>query len=139
MTKEKVVEEKGSQRSERRSAAAVGREVLSRVAQIAQLVFLVLALVVVVGLLFVVADANIAGSGIVRFFVRASAQITGPFRDVFTADGKKVIDGAGKLYTRMQGVRNVTGYSKKAVFENWGLAAVIYLVLGSLVRRVLGK
>jgi len=136
VTKETVVKE---ERTPRRPVGAVGREVLARVAQVAQLVFLVLALLVIVGLLFVLSDANLAGSGIVRFFVQTSSDVAGPFKTVFTADGKKVIDDAGKMYTRLQQDRGVRGFSKKAVIENWGLAAVVYLVLGSLVRRVLGK
>lgn len=123
---------------ERRSSQAVARDVLGTAGQVAQLVFLVLALIVILGILFVVSDANL-GNNIVKHLVRYAGNVVGPFRDVFTEGGKKVISSHGRPCGRGVDCGGVAGLSKKGVFANWGLAAVVYLLAGALIRRVLGK
>jgi hypothetical protein len=73
----------------------------------------VVALVLVVGILLVVLEAN-RSNELVQFVRDAASTLAGPFDGLFTLDSNK---------------------AEKAV--NWGLAAVVWLALGRLVSGLL--
>ncbi len=79
------------------------------------LVAVIVAAIIALGIAFVIFDANKA-NGIVSFVLRVAGDLVGPFKDLFTPKDPK---------------RNV--------FVNWGLAAVVYLVLGLFVARILRR
>ena len=99
----------------RPSVSAVGRDVIDKVGLVVQLVALVCFLILIVHVLFVASDAN-ANNAIVSWFDRRSNGLVGDFRNIFSAKS-----------------------AKTRVFYNYGLAAVVYLLVGSIVRRVLRK
>ena len=82
-------------------------------ARMVTLVAAVVAGIVVVGILLVVVGAN-QSNEIVKAVTDAARWLAGPFRDLFTFDSHKT-----------------------TVAVNWGIAAVVYLVVGRLIARVL--
>lgn len=91
----------------------------SRVSQLLWTAFVLLALVLAVAALLVAIDAN-EDNGLVDFVLRA-------------ADAVDL-----GVFSRENGVREFTGdnaETKNALF-NWGLGAVVYLLLGRLVERL---
>ncbi|GAB2627799.1 hypothetical protein GCM10027270_13950 [Nocardioides ginkgobilobae] len=91
----------------------------TRVSQLLWTVFVLLALVLAVAALLVAIDAN-EDNGLVDFVLRA-------------ADAVDL-----GVFSRENGVREFTGdnaETKNALF-NWGLGAVVYLLLGRLVERL---
>lgn len=91
----------------------------TRVAQLLWTAFVLLALVLAVAALLVAIDAN-EDNGLVDFVLRA-------------ADAVDL-----GVFSRENGVREFTGdnaETKNALF-NWGLGAVVYLLLGRLVERL---
>jgi len=96
----------------RRPSGDAGRKVLGVVWRIARLVFLLLAVVVVLGVVFTLAPTN-PDNVIVRNALELAAKAAGPFRDVFTnADPKRQLT------------------------FNYAVAAAVYLLAASLVRRL---
>jgi len=85
---------------------------LARVVRLATGVVVAL---IVAGILVHVFDANMSNA-IVSFFDDAASWLTQPFHGIFDPDGKNV---------------------KLAV--NWGLAAVVYAIVGMLLARVLAR
>ena len=91
----------------------------TRVSQLLWTAFVLLALVLAVAALLVAIDAN-EDNGLVDFVLRA-------------ADAVDL-----GVFSRENGVREFTGdnaETKNALF-NWGLGAVVYLLLGRLVERI---
>jgi len=85
---------------------------------LARIVSLITALVVgliVIGILLTLLEAN-KGNDIVKAVLDAGKFLVGPFENVFKPDGAK---------------------AKVAV--NWGLAAVIYAIVGGLIARLLRR
>ena len=73
------------------------------------------ALVIVGAILLFVLGAN-AGNDIVRAIHDAAAWLVGPFKNLFS-------------------IRN----AKLAMAVNWGLAALVYLIIGHLIARLLAR
>jgi hypothetical protein len=99
-----------SSRANRHAGAAVAR------ASIARAVILItgaIALLLVVAILLVVLEAN-RSNELVQFVRDAAGVLAGPFDDLFTLDSNK---------------------AERAV--NWGLAAIVWVVLGRLVAGLL--
>ena len=71
--------------------------------------------IIVIGILLKVFEANTSNS-IVKHVIDVGKTLVGPFKDVFT-------------------IKN----PKTEVAVNWGLAAVVYLVIGSIIARVLRR
>jgi hypothetical protein len=109
------------------------RTVVGRLGDIVQLVFAVLAIIVVLGAVLVAIKANLS-NGIVQWFVHRSFGLVGPFKDIFTSTGAAVISTTGDPLTP-----GAAGYSKAAVLENWAVAAVVYLAIGAVARRILQR
>jgi hypothetical protein len=97
-------------RANRHAGAAVAR---ASIARAVMLIASVVALVLVVGILLVVLEAN-RSNELVQFVRDAASTLAGPFDGLFTLDSNK---------------------AEKAV--NWGLAAVVWLALGRLVSGLL--
>lgn len=91
----------------------------TRAGQLLWVVFVLLALVLAIGALLIAIDAN-EDNGLVNFVLAA-------------ADGVDL-----GVFSRENGVREFTGANaetKDALF-NWGLGAVVYLLLGRLLERL---
>jgi hypothetical protein len=97
-------------RANRHAGAAVARASLARAVM---LLASAIALVLVLGILLVVLEAN-RSNELVQFVRDAAGFLAGPFDGLFTLDSNK---------------------AEKAV--NWGIAAVVWLALGRLVSRFL--
>jgi amino acid transporter len=104
-------------RGEGRGAGAgrVARRGLWGVARIVSLITAVVVGVIVIGILLTLFDAN-KSNDIVNAVLDAAKFLVGPFKDVFKPDSAK---------------------TKVAV--NWGLAAVIYALIGGLIARLLRR
>ena len=94
----------------RHSGGAVARASLARAVM---LLTSALALILLLGILVVVLEAN-RSNDLVQFLRDAASFLAGPFDGLFTLDSNK---------------------AEKAV--NWGIAAVVWLALGRLVARML--
>ena len=75
-------DEDGSEGRTRRPPSAVGQEVLSKVFKVARLVFLVLAALVVLGIIFTLIPTN-NKNGIVKNVLDIASHVAGPFKDIF--------------------------------------------------------
>ena len=95
-----------------RSRRDRGGNVAGALASIVGVVFAVIALIIVLGIVFTLFDANKANT-IVTHVLRAARDLVGPFDGLFTPKDPK-----------------------RAILVNWGLAALIYLVVGGLVSRL---
>ncbi|MEO3786539.1 hypothetical protein ABGB12_24705 [Actinocorallia sp. B10E7] len=71
--------------------------------------------ILVIGILLVWADAN-RGNELVGFILDCGEWLATPFRDVFTPDDPE-----------------------NAIYQNWGLAAVVYAVVGMVVSNLLAR
>jgi hypothetical protein len=91
-----------------RGAWAVG-SVLIAIARVVRLVAGVVALIIVAAILLRVFSANPANS-IVKDIHDAASTLVGPFKDVFNIKNPKV-----------------------SIAVNWGLAAIVYLIVGGIV------
>ena len=80
--------------------------------KVARLVFLALALVLVLAIILILAPAN-EDNSIVSFIQDLAEQVAGPFKDVFTLDD-----------------------DEREKIVNYGLAAAVYFLLGSLVTKL---
>jgi hypothetical protein len=83
------------------------------IARLVMLVAGVVAAIVVIGILLVVLGAN-QSNELVKAVMDAARWLAGPFRDLFTLNSHKA-----------------------TVAVNWGIAAVVYLVVGRLIARLL--
>jgi hypothetical protein len=84
-------------------------------ARIVSLITTVVVGLIVVGIVLVLLEAN-QGNDIVNWLVDAAKWLVGPFDNVFKLDG-----------------------TKARVAVNWGLAAVLYVIVGGLIARVLRR
>jgi hypothetical protein len=84
-------------------------------ARLVRVVAWVVALVIVAGIVLVLFDANL-GNVIVRDIHDAAKFLVGPFTNVFTPKSRKA-----------------------SIAVNWGLAAVVYLIAGSLIAGLLTR
>lgn len=100
-------------------AVSATNKVRSRLASLVWLLAVVAALFVAVGALLIALKANQQNS-IVRFVLDVADRIDGPFsrrNGIFTFAGKQSM--------------------VKAALVNWGIAAVIYLVIGKILDRII--
>ncbi|MCW2713685.1 MAG: hypothetical protein JWN88_732 [Frankiales bacterium] len=97
-----------------RDGAAAGRRVLATVYRVARLVFLVLALIMVLGIVLTLAPSN-PGNVIVRNVLELAEAAAGPFKDVFTQQDPE-----------------------RQTIVNYALAAVVYVLAATLVRKLPG-
>jgi hypothetical protein len=97
-------------RANRHAGAAVAR---ASIARAVMLITGAIALVLVVGILLVVLEAN-RSNELVQFIRDAASLFAGPLDNLFTLDSNK---------------------AERAV--NWGLAAVVWVAIGRLVARLL--
>ena len=93
--------------------AAIGAAHL--IARLVWLIAVLVALVIVVGIAFVVLDAN-TGNSIVSAIHDAAKFLVGPFDGIFEPSDRKL-----------------------AIAINWGLAAAVYLVVARVIVRVLRR
>src|SRR5215207_818129 len=100
----------GTMRANRYEGAAVARASLARFFILAGTV---VALVLILGIVLVVLEAN-ASNDIVGAVRDAASFLAGPFDGLFTLDSRKA-----------------------TVAVNWGIAAVVWYALGRLVARLL--
>lgn len=98
----------------RRSTGDGFREFLTVVARVARVVFLLLALVLVIGIVFVLAPTN-ADNSLVSWVADLSETVAGPFRDVFTVDD-----------------------DDRELVVNYAVAAGVYFLAAALVRKLPG-
>jgi hypothetical protein len=102
-------------------AKAVANMVRARIAQLVWIICAVAALLLAAGALCIALKAN-AGNGLVKFFVDA---------------GDRLDFGA---FSRTDGVAHWKGHSEAALTKNalvnWGIAAVVWLVIGRIVERI---
>jgi hypothetical protein len=75
----------------------------------------IVALILVAGILLVVLEAN-RDNAVVDAVLDAAKFLAGPFDDMFKPDGREL-----------------------RIAVNWGIAAVVYLVVGGLVARLLRR
>jgi hypothetical protein len=97
------------------SAAAGVGSLMIAIARLVRLVASIVALVIVVGIVLVLLDANM-GNVIVRDIHNAANWLVGPFKNVFSPKNHKV-----------------------SIAVNWGLAAVVYLIVGSLIAGLFAR
>jgi hypothetical protein len=97
-----------------RGAWAVGSVMLA-IARLVRLVAAIVVLVIVAAIILRVAGAN-AGNSIVHDIHSAGSTLAGPFKNVFTLKNPK---------------------ANMAV--NWGLAAVVYMVIGGVIARLIAR
>jgi len=89
-----------------------GRTAVARVIQaLAGLV----ALIIIAGILLVVLDAD-AGNEIVGAVLDAARWLVGPFKGLFDLSGQNL-----------------------QIIVNWGLAAIVYLAVGTLIARLIAR
>nr|WP_221634637.1 hypothetical protein [Nocardioides luti] len=92
----------------------------TRVAQVVWLVFVVAALFLAVGALLIALDAN-RDNGLVKFIL----------------DGANTVDLG--IFSRNNGIKDFTGNNadvKNALF-NWGIGAIVWLVVGRVLERII--
>ena len=102
----------GTARADRYAGAALAR---ASIARAVILVATAVALVLVLGIVLVVLEAN-RSNDIVQIVRDAAAFLAGPFDGLFTLDNNK---------------------AERAV--NWGIAAVVWYALGRLIARLLTR
>ena len=96
------------------AAGAAGSGMLL-VARIVRAITWGIVAIIVAAILFKVFDAN-ASNDIVSTITDWARWLVGPFKDLFSFDN-----------------------AKTAVAVNWGLAALVYLIVGSLIARVFAR
>ena len=94
--------------------AAGARSGLSILARIVSLITAIVVGIIVVGIVLVLLKANTSNQ-IVSFFHDTAKTLVGPFKDVFSIKGRK------------------------GTAVNWGLAAVVYAIVGGFIARLLSR
>ena len=128
-SKREADDSNGAPRRRGRSAAAVKsgasavksgtNAVRRRVASVIWLIAVVCALFLAIGALLIALDAN-EKNRIVQFVLDGAARLDGPFsrtNGIFTFAGKNA--------------------EVKSALVNWGLAAIVYLVIGQIIDRII--
>jgi hypothetical protein len=108
----------GVSRRQRRGSGTVGRGFANGarlLARVVQLVVSVVVLIIVAGILLVVLKAN-PGNSIVSEVHGWARSLAGPFDGIFSFHTARV-----------------------AIAVNWGIAAVVYLFVGGLIARLIGR
>jgi hypothetical protein len=95
-----------------RAAGGIGSLMIAT-ARLVRLVAWIVALIIVAGIVLRLLDANM-GNVIVRDIHDAASFLVGPFKNVFTPNNPKA-----------------------SIAANWGLAAIVYLLVGSLIAGLL--
>ena len=117
----KVTTDESAGNSKRRSLDATQAAVRTTIARVVRIVFTVLAAILAVGaVLVVLRDSVNEQNAIVKFVTDVADAVSGPFsRDdgIFSFSGK-----------------NATA---KNALVNWGIAAIVYLVLGRVLAGVI--
>jgi len=85
-------------------------------ARAVRLVVGVVVLIIVVGGVLFVLSAN-PGNTIVRDIHDAASTLVGPFKNVFS----------------------INGHPKETLVANWGLAAIVYLIVGGLIAGLIAR
>src|SRR3954451_10198710 len=99
----------------RRGGRAAVYGALGVLARIVEIVVAIVALIIAVGILLVVLEAN-SSNELVNAIHDAARWLVGPFRGIFTLDNRKL-----------------------TVAVNWGLALVVYVVVGRLISGLLRR
>lgn len=118
-TSEKTGETERDKPAKRRSPVQVD-QVRARAAMVLRTVFTLAAMLLAVGALLIALRQNInETNAIVKFIIDLDDNIDGPF-------------------SRMEGIFTFTGKSAvtKEALVNWGIAALVYLLIGQLLDRV---
>jgi hypothetical protein len=109
----------GGRSRRRRSGPAapvrVARKGLWTLARVVNLAARVVAGIIVVGIVLVVLEAN-KSNEVVNAVLDAARFLVGPFKNIFSLDSHKATTAV-----------------------NWGIAAVVYLFVGSLIARLLRR
>lgn len=98
-----------------RGVAGAARSTGYLLASLVMLVTGIVALIIVIGIALVVLEAN-KDNSVVKALLDAAKFLVGPFKDVFTLDNRKL-----------------------EVAVNYGLATVIYVIVGSFIARLLRR
>lgn len=106
---------RGYRQRRRGATGARGSAGAGLLARVVHLVVSIVVLIIVVGILLIVLKAN-ATNNIVAEIQDWARWLTGPFDGMFSFDNARV-----------------------AVAVNWGIAAVVYLLIGGLITRVLSR
>jgi len=99
----------------RRGGRAGAYGALGVLARVIDIVVAIVAAILALGVLLVVLEAN-RGSGLVDAILDAARWLAGPFRDFFSLDDRKL-----------------------EVAVNWGLALLVYVVVGRLIAGLLRR
>jgi hypothetical protein len=99
----------------RRGGRVAAYGMMGALARVVEIVVAIVALIIALGILLVVLEANPA-NGLVSAIHDAARWLVGPFRDIFTLDDHKL-----------------------TVAVNWGLALVVYVVIGRLIAGLLRR
>ncbi|MGH3331683.1 MAG: hypothetical protein ACRDPJ_10335 [Nocardioidaceae bacterium] len=104
------------ERSTGEKMKAGSNAVRSKLASLVWLVAVVCALFLAVGALLIALNAN-RDNEIVTFVLDGARLLEGPFEDLFTFHGENA--------------------ATKAALVNWGIAAVVYLIIGKILDRII--
>jgi len=114
------VDEDPARASRTRTAAARGAwavgSVMLAIARLVRLVVGVVVLVIVVGGVLFLVGAN-SSNTIVHDIHSAAAWLVGPFKNVFS----------------------INGHPKETLAANWGLAAIVWLIVGGLIASLIAR
>ena len=110
-----MARERTSTVAPRRGGRMAAYGALGVLARVVDIVVAIVALIIAVGILLVVLEANPAND-VVKAVHDAARWLVGPFADVFTLDDRKLM-----------------------VAVNWGLALVVYVVVGRLIAGLLRR
>jgi hypothetical protein len=106
---------RGRTRGARATAGLAARRGLWGIARIVSLITSIVVGLIVLAIVLVLLEAN-RDNAIVDWLVDAAHWLVGPFDDVFEPDGRKA-----------------------RVAVNWGLAAVLYAIVGGFIARLLRR
>jgi hypothetical protein len=106
---------RASRRRGRGGATGAGRSAMGLLGRVVRLVVSIVVVIIVAGILLVVLKANPTNS-IVSEIQDWARWLAGPFDGMFTFRNAQV-----------------------AVAVNWGIAAAVYLIVGGLIARVIGR
>lgn len=120
MAKEKTIEDRKGKGATKAKAAAAASALRTRIAQLVWLVCVLCALVLALGALLVALKAN-ADNELVQFIMEAANKVDLGVFD--RGDGVLKFDGDNSLI--------------KNALVNWGLAAVVWLIIGRILDRLI--
>ena len=111
-----VTRDNGTVGRRRRGAGVAdgARTGLSLLGRVVSLITAIVVGIIVIGIVLVLLKANTSNQ-IVSFFHDTAKTLVGPFKDVFSVKGRK------------------------GTAINWGLAAVVYAIVGGFIARLLSR